>query len=212
MVKPPSKKLCFRTSSNSQHVKASQILLKSAWELIYQIYSSLRQKLIWKISPLVISEKLGVFVNTMTAGDKYPVRDCDNLLLPIQMEFFLNFLFHLWNLHQILNFLNRKMIVIANVFLKWWTVKVLVKPLSKKLCLTISFDSELVKGSQTLMKSLWEHFYHIFSSLRGEMIWKISPLLKFEMLGMSFNALSDDHKYPVYDSQNLWLTIQMNLS
>ena len=29
---------------------------------------------------------LGVFRNTLTSNDKYPVRDCVNLLCPIQMQ------------------------------------------------------------------------------------------------------------------------------
>ena len=28
--------------------------------------------------PLVIGEILGVYVNTLTADDKYPVQDCEN--------------------------------------------------------------------------------------------------------------------------------------
>ena len=39
----------------------------------------------WKISPLLKFQILGVFVNTMTADDKYPIRDCENLWFPIQM-------------------------------------------------------------------------------------------------------------------------------
>ena len=39
-----------------------------------------------KISPLLIYEILGVFVNTSTVDDKYPVPNCDNLLLVIQMQ------------------------------------------------------------------------------------------------------------------------------
>ena len=38
------------------------------------------------MSPLVISEILEVFVNTLTADDKYPVQDCENLPLLIQMQ------------------------------------------------------------------------------------------------------------------------------
>ena len=38
------------------------------------------------MSPLVLGEILGVFVNTLTANDKYPVQDCDNLPLPTQMQ------------------------------------------------------------------------------------------------------------------------------
>ena len=39
-----------------------------------------------KISPLVLSEILEVFVNILTADDKYPVQDCEKLRLPIQMQ------------------------------------------------------------------------------------------------------------------------------
>ena len=39
-----------------------------------------------KISPLVISQIIGVFHNTLTANDKYTVRDCVNLSSLIQMQ------------------------------------------------------------------------------------------------------------------------------
>ena len=42
--------------------------------------------MIWKISPLVKIEILGVFVNTLTADDKYSVQDFENFQFPIQME------------------------------------------------------------------------------------------------------------------------------
>ena len=38
-------------------------------------------------------------------------------------KLYLNFLFHLWNPHQILNFSEKKMIVIDNVFPKLEAVK-----------------------------------------------------------------------------------------
>ena len=54
------------------------------------------------MSPLVLAEILGLFVNTLTADDKYRVQDCENLQPTIQMqlskkrkkfsEFFLPFL------------------------------------------------------------------------------------------------------------------------
>ena len=37
--------------------------------------------------PLELGEISGVFVNTLTADDKYPVQYCQNLLLPIRMQF-----------------------------------------------------------------------------------------------------------------------------
>ena len=38
------------------------------------------------MSPLVLGEFLAVFANTLTADGKYPVQDCENLQLPIQIE------------------------------------------------------------------------------------------------------------------------------
>ena len=42
--------------------------------------------MIWKISRLFKFEILSVFFNTLTADDKYPVQDCENLQFPIQMQ------------------------------------------------------------------------------------------------------------------------------
>ena len=54
------------------------------------------------MSPVVLGEVLVVFFNRLTADGKYPVQDCQNLQLPIQMhlsekrktfsEFFVHFL------------------------------------------------------------------------------------------------------------------------
>ena len=38
------------------------------------------------MSPQALGEILGVFLNTLTADGKYPVQDCENLLLAIQMQ------------------------------------------------------------------------------------------------------------------------------
>ena len=43
--------------------------------------------MIWKKSPLLKFEILWVFFNTLTADDKYLVRDSENLEFPIQMQF-----------------------------------------------------------------------------------------------------------------------------
>ena len=67
--------------------------------------------LIGKKSPLGLGEIYRVFGNTLTPDGKYPVEYCENLQLPIQMQVsrkgkrFLKFLFHFWDLHQILNIL-----------------------------------------------------------------------------------------------------------
>ena len=55
-----------------------------------------------------------VFVNMLTADGKYPVQDCENMQVPIQMQLsqkrkgFSQFFFHFWNLYQILNIFTKK--------------------------------------------------------------------------------------------------------
>ena len=38
------------------------------------------------MSPLALGETLGVFLNTLTGDYKYPLQDCENLPLLIQMQ------------------------------------------------------------------------------------------------------------------------------
>ena len=125
---------------------------------------------------------------------------------------FLEFLFHLWNLHQILNIFQKKKIVIANVFPKLAIVQALVTPLTIQRRLKTSFDSQHVKRFETQVKSSWGHFYYIFSSLWGQMIWKTSPWLKFGITGLFVNTWNADYKYPVPDCENLLFPIQIQLS
>ena len=97
--------------------------------VFFHVFPSFSENLIWKMSILVSGEILGMFIDTFTGDGKYSAQDSDNFPLPIQMllfeklkhfsQFFLPFL----ELYQILNILKRKMIVIANVFLKLKTVK-----------------------------------------------------------------------------------------
>ena len=174
--------------------------------------------MVCKIAPFLKLEIILVFVNTFTADYQYPFLDYDNLSYPFQMKLsqkqktFSEFFFHFWNLHQILNIFLKKKIVTANSFLKLQTVKDLVRPLSKKRSFRTSFQSQHFKGSQTLVKSAWQHFYHIFPSLWGEMIWKMSPLSKFEILGAFVNRWTSNDKYDVPDCENLGFPIQMQLS
>ena len=177
----------------------------------------MRGEVIWKISPWLKFEIIGLFVNTWTAGCKYPVPDCENLPFSIPMSSlkkkkpFLSFLFHLWNLHQISNIFKKEKIVIANVFPNLANGKGSVTPLTIQRRLKTSFDSQHVKRIQALVKSSWEHFYQIFSSLWGEMIWKISPWLKFEMIRLFVNTWTANYKYLVPDCENLPFPIQIQL-
>ena len=121
-------------------------------------------------------------------------------------------MFHFCNLHQILNLLNKNTIVLVNVFPKLHTVKILVRPLSKKLRFRTRFDIQDVKAPKILAKSPSEHFYHVFSSFSRKLIWKVSPLVLLEILGVFVKTLTGDPKYSVQDCENLQLPIQMQLS
>ena len=100
-----------------------------------------------------------MFRNTLTANDKYPVRDCENLSSLIQMQLSLKqktfskspvpFLKSTSNFKHF----EKEMIFIATLFRKLQTVKDLVRPLSKKHGFRKPFDSQPVKGYQTLVKS-----------------------------------------------------------
>ena len=68
-------------------------------------------------------------------------------------KYFVNCLLHFWNPHQILDIWKKKMTVIANGFPKLETVKILVRPLSKKRSFRTRFDSEHMKTSEIFSKS-----------------------------------------------------------
>ena len=125
---------------------------------------------------------------------------------------FFDFFVALLNLNPILKILKKNIIVIALLLPKLQTVKGLVRPLSKKRSLRTLFESQHLKGSQTLMKSVWEHFYQILSTLWENLIWKTSSLVICEIFQVSVNTLTADAKYTVHDCGNLLLHIQRQLS
>ena len=106
LVRTLSKENRFRTGFGSQYVKASEILVKSPCERFFHVFPSLPRKLIWKMSPLLLGEVFGVFVNTLITNGKFPVqiaRICNSQFKCNNLEnetFFLNSLFTFWNLYQ----------------------------------------------------------------------------------------------------------------
>ena len=176
MVTPLTIERRLKTSLNSQHVKRFRTLVKSSWKHFSHIFSTLWGEIIWKISPWLKFEIIGFLLThglPITSILFRIVRICRSLFKSSSLKnkkHFPSFLFHLWNLHQILNIFKKKTIVIANVFPKLATVQGLVRPLTIQCSFKTSFDSQHVKRFQTLAKSSWENFYHIFSSLWGEII------------------------------------------
>ena len=218
MVTPITIQRRLKTSFDSQHFKRFQTLVKSSWENFYHIFSSLWGEIIWKKSPWLKFGIIGLFVNTWTAITRILsriVRVCFALFKSIYLKnkkHFLGFLFHLWKLHQIWKICKKNKILIANVFSKLATVEGLVTPLTIQRRLKTSFDSEHVKRLETVVKSSWEHFYRISLSLWEEIIWKTSPWLKFEIIGLFVNTWTANYKYPVPDCENSPFPIQIELS
>ena len=85
-------------------------MLKSARHRYYPPFSSIRGKLSWKKSPSVWYEILRLFVNALTADDKYSGSNMQNLPQQFQMQlsqkqktfsgFFIPFLKFAWNLEH----------------------------------------------------------------------------------------------------------------
>ena len=91
-----------------------------------------------------------MFVNILTADNKYSVLDRDNLRHPIQCKYLRN---KNHFLNMFLNVSKKKMTLIADVFPKLWTPKSVVKQISKKYRFRGRFDKQHAKGDQTLLKS-----------------------------------------------------------
>ena len=93
-------------------------------------------------------------------------------------------------MNHILNILKKKLIVLAHVFPK------------RRSVLEQPFIVTMLKSDKYLW-NLDESTFIMFSSLWGELITKISPLLICEILGKFVNTLTADDKYLVQDCENL---------
>ena len=87
VVREMSKKSCFRGLFDKGHGKRAETLLKSERQYLYHIYWSLWRILELKKSLWVIWKVWGLFVNPLTADDKYSLVNRGNLLQHFQMHF-----------------------------------------------------------------------------------------------------------------------------
>ena len=106
------------------------------------------------MSPTVKCEILGIFFNTLSADNKYPVQECEHLRLLTQMQLsqkqknnFSKFFGPFQESTSNFDALKKKMIVIGYVFPELQTVKNLLRPLFQKRCFRTSFDNQHVKAS-----------------------------------------------------------------
>ena len=80
-----SENSCFRGPFKGQHGKRVETMLRSERQHLYHICWSLWRQLSWKKSLLVICKFLRLFLNTLTADDKYSLGNRDILREPIQI-------------------------------------------------------------------------------------------------------------------------------
>ena len=83
MVRQMSKKSYFRTHFDTLNVKGCQTVLILCTTAVLPYFSLLPKKFGWKLSLLVISGILGLFVDTLTADEKYSPRNSESLPQPI---------------------------------------------------------------------------------------------------------------------------------
>ena len=81
-----SKKSRFRGLFQKEHGKLVETLLKSERQYLYYNHWSISWKLTYEKSLLVIFKILRLFVNTLTADDKYSLLNIDNSRQPNQMQ------------------------------------------------------------------------------------------------------------------------------
>ena len=157
----------------------------------------------------------------MNANDKYPVRDCENSLNPVQMQLspklrifsglFVPFLettlnFEHWSKKRWSSYL----LYFENYRLsKTWLDHSLKNTVSDH---PLAVNMLKVKVSQSLVKCAWEDFQYIFSHHWENLIWKISALVISEILGFLGKIFTANDKYPVRDCENFLTLLQMQLS
>ena len=193
-----SKKSLFRTPFKKRHGKRFQTLLKSSDQHLYYIHSSLRKQLSWKETLLVIYKDLGLFVNTLTADDKYSLLSRDNLTQKFLMKLpkkekatsrvsaaFLKSRLYFEYFPK-----KKKMTFIASAFPRLRTPKDMVTWMSKKSCFRRPFNKEHGKQDQTLLKSESQHLYHLYWSMWRQLGWKKSLLVTSKILGPFVNTQS----------------------
>ena len=121
-----------------------------------------------EISPLAICKLLGLFVSTLTLNGTYSLCISENLLQPYWnaskkpktfSQYFAPFPKSTSNLKRFEKKSQSHSLCIFG--------KNVLRPMPKKARFGAPFDSQHVKGIQTLVKSAWQHLYHIFFHLLG---------------------------------------------
>ena len=84
--------------------------------------------------------------------------------------------------------------------------------MSRKYHFRGCFDKQYGKRAQKLLKSVWQHLYHINWSLARKLCSKEPLLLTCQIWGLLVNIVTADEKCPVLKRDNLRIPIQIQLS
>ena len=103
------------------------------------------------------------------------------------------------------------MTLIVDVFLNLLARTYVVREMSKKSRFRGNFDKWHGRRTETLLKSEWQHLYHIYWSLWRILEFKKSLFLIFKVLGLFVNPLTPDDKYSLLNRGNLLQHFKIHL-
>ena len=155
----------------------------------------------------------------MTSVDKCSLPNRDNLMEPIHMQlsqklksFSEFFILYFQFLGQILNIFQKKMTLIAFLFLRLRPGKILVRYVCKKSHFRLLFQKEHAKLVSNLFIFEWQHLHHIYWSIGRQFRVKKSLLVICKSLRLFVNTMSAVDKCSLPNRENLMQTIEMQLS
>ena len=113
------------------------------------------------------------------------------------------FFLHFRNSYSIFNIFNKKMTLIANVFLNLRIPKNVVRVMSKKTRFRGHMDKLHGKPAETLLKSERKHLYHVHWSLWRKFRLTKIPWVIYKILGLFVNPLTAGNKYSLLNRDKL---------
>ena len=154
VVRCMCKKSRFGLPLKKEHGKRVSTMFKSQRQHLRQIYCSKWREFSCKKSLLYICQRLRLFVNTMSAVAKCSLPNRENLMQPIHMQLsqklrtFSSFILHFRNFGEILDFFQKKMSLIAYLFLRLRPANSVLRYMCKSPTSDYCYKRNMVNGSQ----------------------------------------------------------------
>ena len=79
-------------------------------------------------------------------------------------------------------------------------------------CFRTPFANKRIHGTQTLLEHALQRFYPNFPLLYEKVSWKISPLVRSQIMGMFGNSFTADRMYSPHRREKLQQQVQKLLS